>query len=73
MLGVKITIVLIVITFLYGFYVRAYISNMSKQDLSEMVLFKKYPPCIYIRGCMLIFSGIGIVYSVIYLLFFFRW
>lgn len=73
MIGVKLTIVLIVITFISIFIVRAIIAGL---DLKTKLLIglgqePKWYTNVLVFQCVLVFLDfIGVIYSVIWLLFF---
>ena len=69
MLGVKLTILMIVITFVMKYYVRARLLTKDEIDLYLMVEGKKNTWYTVLLGFMVMFDGIGIIYSAIYWLF----
>ena len=69
MIGVKLTILMIVITFVMKYFVRARLLTKDKIDLYLMVEGKKITWYTVLLGFMVIFDFIGIIYSVIYWLF----
>lgn len=73
MIGVKLTIVLIVITFISIFIIRAIIAGL---DLKTKLLIglgqepKWYTNVLVFQGVLVFLDFIGVIYSVIWLLFF---
>lgn len=69
MFGVKLTILMIVITFIVNYLVKCALIKEDKVDLYLITEGKKVPWYVVLLGFMIIFDFIGIIYSVIYLLF----
>lgn len=69
MLGVKITVLLIVITVIYRFIVNSLVSQESWDKKVEMAFGTKYPAYVYPLGVFVILDALGIVYSVVWFLF----
>ena len=69
MLGVKITAVLIVITVMYNFIMRALLEQESLQSRMNIVLNNKYPKYCYVFVILVVLDMIGIVYSAVWFLF----
>ena len=69
MFGVKITILMIVVTFIMKYLVKCALVKEDKMDLYLMAEGKKITWYIVLLGFMVIVDFIGIIYSVIYLLF----
>ena len=69
MIGVKLTILMVVITFVMKYFVRARLLTKDEIDLYLMVEGKKITWYTVLLGFMVIFDFIGIIYSVIYWLF----
>lgn len=69
MIGVKITVLMLVITVIYSFVVRGVASNEDPVTKMKM-LNGIYPTYVIVGGILVIVIIIGIMYSTIYLLFF---
>ena len=69
MLGVKITILLIVITVIYRFIVNAMIEQEDAKTKFEIVFNNKYPSYVWAFTILVIIDCIGVVYSVVWFLF----
>lgn len=69
MLGVKLTILIIVMTLIMKYFVKCALIKKDKVDLYLMAEGKKVTWYTVLLGFMGIFDFIGIIYSVIYLLF----
>ena len=69
MIGVKITVLMFVITAIYSFVVRGVASNEDPVTKMKM-LNGIYPTYVIVGGILVIATIIGIMYSTIYLLFF---
>ena len=69
MIGVKITVLMFVITAIYSFVVRGVASNEDPMIKMKM-LSGIYPTYVKVGGILVIATIIGIMYSTIYLLFF---
>jgi len=69
MLGVKITILLIIITVIYRFIVNSLISQESWDKKVEMAFGTKYPAYVYPLGILVVLDTFGIVYSAVWFLF----
>lgn len=69
MLGVKLTILMIVMTLIMKYFVKCMLIKEDKVDLYLMAEGKKVTWYTVLLGFMVIFDFIGIIYSVIYLLF----
>ena len=69
MLGVKITILLIVITVIAKFIVEALLDTESIGRKWDMALGNNYPKYVYILGILVVLDALGIVYSVVWFLF----
>ena len=69
MIGVKLTILMIVITLIMKYFVRAMLLTKDETDLYLMVKGEKTAWYTVLLGFMVIFDGIGIIYSIIYWLF----
>lgn len=73
MIGVKLTIVLLVITFISGFIIKALINGMDFKDkilISFGLEPKWYENVLVFQGVLVLLDFIGVIYSVIWLLFF---
>ena len=73
MLGVKLTIVLLIITFISGFIIKALINGMDFKDkilISFGLEPKWYENVLVFQGVLVLLDFIGVIYSVIWLLFF---
>ena len=66
MLGVKITILLIVMTVIAKFIIEALLANESIEKRLSMALGNNYPNYVYV---LVVLDIIGIIYSVIWALF----
>lgn len=69
MLGVKITILLIVMTVIAKVIVEALLANESIGRKWDMALGNNYPKYVYILGVFVVLDIIGIIYSVVWFLF----
>lgn len=69
MLGVKITILLIIITVIAKFIVEALLDTESIGRKWDMALGNNYPKYVYILGILVVLDALGIVYSVVWFLF----
>lgn len=69
MIGVKLTVVLIVLTVIAKFFVEALLANESIGRRLDMALGNNYPKYVYVLGVLVILDAIGIAYSVIWFLF----
>ena len=69
MLGVKITILLIVMTVIAKFIVEALLDTESIGRKWDMALGNNYPKYVYILGVLVALDIIGIIYSVVWFLF----
>ena len=69
MLGVKITILLIVITVIYRYIVAGLVSQESWDKKVEMTFGTKYPAYVYPLGVLVVLDALGIVYSAVWFLF----
>lgn len=69
MLGVKITILLIVITVIYRHIANGLVSQESWDKKVEMAFGTKYPAYLYPLGVLVVLDAFGIVYSVVWFLF----
>lgn len=68
MLGVKITILCVVLTIIAIIVVRSYLED-NRARAREISLLGKYPIWLEILSWVIIFDMIGIIYSVVYILF----
>lgn len=69
MLGVKITILLIIITVIYRYIVNSLVSQESWDKKVEMAFGTKYPAYVYPLGILVVLDALGIVYSAVWFLF----
>ena len=69
MLGVKITILLIVITVIYRFIVNAMVEQEDAKTKFEIAFNNKYPSYVWAFIILVIIDCIGVVYSVVWFLF----
>ena len=69
MLGVKITILLIIITVIYRFIVEALLDTESIGRKWDMALGNNYPKYVYILGILVVLDALGVIYSVTWFLF----
>jgi len=69
MLGVKITILLIVMTVIAKFIVEGLLANESIGRKWDMALGNNYPKYVYILGVLVALDVIGIIYSAVWFLF----
>ena len=69
MLGVKITVLLIIITVIYKYIVEALLTNESIGRKWDMALGNNYPKYVYILGILVVLDALGIVYSAVWFLF----
>jgi len=69
MLGVKLTVLLIVLTVIAKFIVEALLANESIGRKWDMALGNNYPKYVYILGILVVLDIIGIIYSVVWFLF----
>lgn len=73
MIGVKLTILMIVVTFVYIYLARVMVRKESAEVKLKMLIEDEVPGYVYLIGILVILDFIGIIYSVIYLLFFMKW
>lgn len=73
MIGVKLTILMIVVTFIYIYLARVRVKNESAEMKLKMLTKDEVPRYVFLIGILVILDFIGIIYSVIYLLFFMKW
>ena len=69
MLGVKITILLIIITVIYRYILTDLIEQEIWDKKVEMAFGTKYPAYVYPLGVLVALDALGIVYSVVWFLF----
>ena len=69
MLGVKITVLLIIITVIYRYIVNSLISQESWDKKVEMAFGTKYPVYVYPLGVLVVLDALGIIYSAVWFLF----
>ena len=69
MLGVKITILLIVMTEIAKFIIEALLANESIEKRLSMALGNNYSNYVYVLAVLVVLDIIGIIYSVIWALF----
>jgi hypothetical protein len=69
MLGVKITVLLIVLTVIAKYIIEGLLANESIGRKWDMALGNNYPKYVYVLGVFVILDAIGIIYSVIWFLF----
>lgn len=69
MIGVKITVLLIVLTVIAKYIIEALLANESIGRRWEMALGNNYPKYVYVLGILVVLDAIGIIYSVIWFLF----
>lgn len=69
MFGIKLTILMIVMTLIMKYFVKCMLIKEDKVDLYLMAEGKKVTWYTALFSFMVIFDFIGIIYSVIYLLF----
>ena len=69
MLGVKITVLLIVLTVIAKYFIESLLANESIGRKWDMALGNNYPKYVYILGILVILDVIGIIYSVVWFLF----
>lgn len=69
MLGVKITILLIIITVIYRYIVNSLVSQESWDKKVEMAFGTKCPVYVYPLGILVVLDALGIVYSAVWFLF----
>jgi len=69
MLGVKITILLIIVTVIAKFIVEGLLANESIGRKWDMALGNNYPKYVYILGVLVALDVIGIIYSAVWFLF----
>lgn len=69
MLGVKITVLLIIITVIYRYIVSSLVSQESWDKKVEMAFGTKYPAYVYPLGALVFLDALGIVYSAVWFLF----
>lgn len=67
MLGVKITVLLIIITVIYRYIVNSLVSQESWDKKVEMAFGTKYPA--YVFGILVVLDALGIVYLAVWFLF----
>lgn len=73
MIGVKLTILMIVVTFIYIYLAKIRVKNESAEMKLKMLVKDEVPGYVFLIGILVILDFIGIIYSVIYLLFFMKW
>ena len=73
MIGVKLTILMIVVTFIYIYLAKIRVKNESAEMKLKMLVNDEVPKYVFLIGILVILDFIGIIYSVIYLLFFMKW
>lgn len=73
MIGVKLTILMIVVTFVYIYIARVMVKHESAEVKLKMLIKDEVPGYVYLIGILVVLDFIGIIYSVIYLLFFMKW
>ena len=73
MIGVKLTILMIVVTFIYIYLAKVRVKNESAEMKLKMLINEEVPGYVFLIGILVILDFIGIIYSVIYLLFFMKW
>ena len=73
MIGVKLTILMIVVTFIYIYLAKVRAKNESIEMKLKMLTKDEVPGYVFLIGILVILDFIGIIYSVIYLLFFMKW
>ena len=73
MIGVKLTILMIVVTFIYIYLANVKIKNESAEVKLKMLTKDEVPGYVFLIGILVILDFIGIIYSAIYLLFFMKW
>ena len=69
MIGVKITVLLIIITVIYRYIVTGLIEQESWDKKIDMEFKHKYPVYVYVLGALAIADMIGIIYSAVWFLF----
>lgn len=69
MLGVKITVLLIIITVIYRYIVNSLVSQESWDKKVEMAFGTKYPVYVYPLEILVVLDALGIVYSAVWFLF----
>ena len=69
MLGVKLTVLLIVLTVIAKFIVEALLANESIGRKWDMALGNNYPKYVYVLGVLVVLDAVGIIYSVVWFLF----
>jgi hypothetical protein len=69
MIGVKITVLLIVLTVIAKYIIKALLANESIGRRWDMALGNNYPKYVYVLGILVVLDAIGIIYSVIWFLF----
>ena len=69
MLGVKITILLIIITAIYRYIVAGLVSQESWDKKVDMAFGTKYPVYVYVLGILVVLDALGIIYSAVWFLF----
>jgi len=69
MLGVKITVLLIVLTVIAKYIIEGLLANESIGRKWDMALGNNYPKYVYVLGVLVVLDAIGIIYSVIWFLF----
>lgn len=72
MIGVKITVLLTVVTIIYVYIARSMLEDESI-EVKIKTLDNVYPKYVIFGGILILIDFIGIIYSVIYLLFFMKW
>ena len=69
MLGVKITILLILITVICRYIVTGLLAQESWDKKVDMAFGNKYPSYVYVLGILVVLDVIGIIYSAVWFLF----
>jgi len=72
MTGVKLTVLMTVVTIIYVYIARSMLKNESI-EVKIKTLGNVYPKYVYFGGLLILIDFVGIIYSVIYLLFFMKW
>ena len=69
MFGVKLTVLCIVITLIMWFMTKVLLANENISTKANIIFHDKYPWYAWVTALLMLLSIIGIVYSVIYMLF----
>jgi len=69
MIGVKITVLLIVLTVIAKYIIKGLLANESIGRRWDMALGNNYPKYVYVLGILVVLDAIGIIYSVVWFLF----